>query len=410
VTAPLRYPAYRYLVVGRVISMLGNSIAPIALAFAVLDLTGAASDLGLVVAARSITNVVFVLFGGVIADRFPRQVVMVVSGALSFLTQGTIAVLVLTGSATVPLLAGIAAVNGIVSAFVFPASAALIAQTVPAEIRRSANAINRLGINAASIGGAAFGGVLVSWINPGWGIAIDALTFAVGALLFSFIRVPRVAAEASGDSMLSDLATGFREFIANTWVWIVVACAAVTNMVFSGGDGVLGPVVAQRTFGRPAWGFIAAVWTAGMLVGAFVALRAKPRRPLLVGVWSILGLPALLLALGMWPYVWVLMPVAFLAGVGLEQFGVAWETSMQDHIPADKLARVYSYDALGSFIAVPVGELLAGPLADRLGLGHALVVLSVVGFASVLAMLASRSVRQLERRPAPVISTVEAVA
>ncbi len=153
--APLRLAPFRNLAVGRVITMLGNAMAPIALAFAVLDLTGSARDLGLVVGARSLTNVVFLLFGGVVADRFPRQHVMVVSSVLAAVTQAAVAALVLTGSATIALLIGLAALNGLVSAFAFPAAAALMGQTVPDEIRKQANALSRLGIGAAMIVGAA---------------------------------------------------------------------------------------------------------------------------------------------------------------------------------------------------------------------------------------------------------------
>ena len=123
--APLRYAAFRYLAAGRLVNMLGNAIAPVALAFAVLDLTGSVRDLGLVVGARSLMNVLFVLFGGVLADRVPRRLVLVGSNLLGALTQATVATLVLTGTATIPLLLALGAANGVVSALAQPASAAV---------------------------------------------------------------------------------------------------------------------------------------------------------------------------------------------------------------------------------------------------------------------------------------------
>src|SRR5215831_12357218 len=167
--APLRHAPFRYLAAGRLVTMLGNAVAPIALAFAVLDLTGSARDLGLVVAARSATMAVFLLFGGVVADRLPRQLVLVGSSVLAGLSQATVATMVLTHTATVGRLMVFAAVNGLASAFAFPASAALIAQTVPAAIRRQANALNRLGINTAMIAGASLGAMLVAVFGAGWG-------------------------------------------------------------------------------------------------------------------------------------------------------------------------------------------------------------------------------------------------
>src|SRR5947207_9856599 len=172
--------------------MLGGAVAPIALAFTVLDLTGSVRDLGVVVGARSLTGVVILLAGGVIADRFPRRPVMMAASTLAAITQTLAAAAVLTHTASIPLLVTLAVLNGTVTAFAFPASSALLPQTVPPEIRRQANAINRLGFNGAMIAGAAAGGALVALAGPGWGLALDAATFAVAACCYALVRVPDV--------------------------------------------------------------------------------------------------------------------------------------------------------------------------------------------------------------------------
>jgi MFS family permease len=406
--APLRYAPFRYLAAGRVVTMAGNAVAPIALAFAVLDLTGSVRDLGLVVGARTLFNVLFILFGGVVADRLPRQLVMVVSSVLAAASQGVVAALVLTDTASVGLLLVLSAVNGTVSAFAFPAASALLAQTVPEEIRKQANAINRLGINAAMIGGSALGGLLVAAVGPGWGLAVDASTFAVAAVLFSLVRVPSYRREnAPRTGTLHELREGWTEFVARTWVWVVVAGFCFLNMAFVAALHVLGPVVADTTFGRQAWGFVLAAETAGMVAGAVVAMRLRVRRLMLVGVACCFGEALLIAALGLTPYVAVLLPVAFIAGLATEQFAIAWETSIQEHIPADKLARVYSYDALGSFIAIPIGQVAVGPLALAVGVVPALLVSAAVATLAVIGMLTSRDVRTLEHRPAVPIEPVD---
>jgi MFS family permease len=398
---PLRHPAFRYLAAGRLVVMLGNSIAPIALAFAVLDLTGSAADLGLVVGARSLMNVAFILFGGVVADRVPRNVVLLASCCLAALSQGAVAALVLTGSATIPLLVGLAAVNGVVSAFAFPAAAALIAQTVPEHLLMQANAVNRLGTSGAMILGASLGGVLVASFGSGWGLAVDAATFAVAGFLYGLVRVTDHRVERGATSgVLRDLRTGWTEFASRTWVWVVVLGFCFINMAFVAGLSVLGPVVADGTIGRRLWGVVLATETVGMVVGALIALRVKARRLLLVGVVCCFGDLLLVLALGVAPHIAVLLPAAFLAGVALEQFGIAWEVSIQEHIPADRLARVYSYDALGSFLAIPIGQIAAGPVAEIVGFDWALVGCATVIALSTVGMLASRDVRTLEHLPA----------
>lgn len=401
--APLRHAPFRNLALGTFITRLGNGIAPIALAFAVLDLTGSVRDLGLVVGARSLCNVLFLLFGGVIADRLPRHRVIVLTGVLAAVTQGAVAALVLSGTATVPVLMVISAVNGIVTAFELPAAAALTPQTVPRAMLQQANALNRLGINGALIGGASLGGVLIAVAGPGWGLMVDAASFALGALLFTRIKVTAVERAGGRANPLADLREGWTEFRSRTWVWVVVVAFTFLNAAWVGVISVVGPALADETVGRGGWGLVLAGQTAGMLLGALVAMRVRVRRLLFLGCACMFGWVPFLLALAGAPVVAVLLPAAFLAGLAVEQFGVAWETTMQQHIPADKLARVYSYDMLGSFIAVPLGQVAAGPVA--LSIGAAPTVLCAVGIivAGTLFMLSSRDVRRLpvNRGPAP---------
>ena len=401
--APLRHAPFRMLIAGRTINALGNSFAGLALAFAVLDLTGSTRDLGLVVGIRTLVNVVFLLFGGVLADRMPKQLLMVGSSLAAALTQGVIAVLVLTGSATVALLVVLGAINGMVGALALPASSSILPLTVPAEIRQQANALNRLTLNSAVILGAPLAGVVVAATNPGWGIAIDAVTFAVAALFFLRLRTPTAAAipdrpAPSRPNVFADLRTGWSEFWSRTWLWVVVAAFAVINACWSGGLYVLGPAVADDTFGRQAWGFVLAAQTAGMILGALIAMRLRLRRLLLFGVVSTFFMAVPLLLLGLYPQVLVLIAGAVVAGIMFEQFGVAWETTMQEHVPADKLARVYSYDMVGSFVAMPIGELAVGPISHAVGVEATLIGAGVLVVVAVLGMLISRDVRTLPHK------------
>jgi MFS family permease len=384
--------------------MTGNAVAPIALAFAVLDLTGSALDLGIVVGGRSITTIVFILIGGVVADRLPRSVVMVASSTLAAASQAAVAALVLTHTATIPLLLALSCVNGLVSAFAFPAVSALVPQTVNDDERTQANALNRLGSNAAMILGAALGGLLVAGVGPGWGLAVDSATFLVSAVLFGLVRVKdHRAPSREGARMLTELREGWREFVSRPWVWIVVLGFTFFNMAEQGALNVIGPTVADASFGRTVWGLVLAAETAGGVIGALIAMRVRVRRLLLLGIVCCVAPPTLLVALALTPVATVLIPAALLTGLAIEQFSIAWEVSIQEHIPADKLARVYSYDALGSLLGIPVGQILAGPLAVALGASPALLIASGIGGLAVLGMLASRSVRTLSHRQAPAI-------
>ncbi|WP_328651294.1 MFS transporter [Micromonospora sp. NBC_00330] len=394
--APLRYSAFRYLATGRLVNMLGNGVAPIALAFAVLDLTGSVRDLGLVVGTRSLMTVLFVLFGGVVADRIPRRLVLVGSNVLAALTQAAVAALVLTGTATIPLLLALGAANGIVSALAQPASAAATPQTVPPELIQPANALIRLGINAGMIGGAALGGLLVAAVGPGWGLAVDALTFAIAAMAFTGVRVAAPAATSTRTSIVADLREGWTEFTARTWVWVVVLGFMILNAALAGGVNVLGPAVADETIGRSAWGVVLAAETAGMVVGGLIALRIRVRRLLLLGVACMFAESFLLLGLALAPTIVVLLAAGLAVGIAVEQFAVAWDTSIAQHIPADRLARVYSYDMLGSWVAIPLGQVAVGPVAAAIGTRDTLLILATLVVLAVLGMLASRDVRRLQ--------------
>lgn len=398
----LRHAPFRWLVTGRTISMFGGAVAPIALAFTVLDLTGSVRDLGIVVGARSLTSVAVLLVGGVVADRFRRRPVMIVASTLAAATQGLAAAVVLTDRTTIQLLVVLAAVNGAVSAFAFPASSALLPQTVPAESRRQANAVNRLGLNGAMISGAAAGGVLVAAGGPGFGLAFDAATFAVAAVCFALVRVADVRDPAAPRRrVLADLRDGWVEFVSRSWLWVVVLGFMFLNAVFAGAVLVLGPAVADETIGRAAWGLVLAAQTAGAVVGAIVAMRLRVRHLLLTGVICAASELFLLLGLALVPQVGVLMLAALLTGLGLEVFGVAWETTVQGHIPADKLARVYSYDALGSQLAVPVGQMAAGPAALTIGVEATLLAGAGIAGLTIAGLVSHRDVRRLELEPAP---------
>lgn len=397
---PLSFRAFRLLLVGRLADNLAHAIAPIALAFAVLDLGGSPSQLGLVLAARAIPTVLLILFGGVIADRLPRHLVLVVANSVGAATQALVAVLLLTGSADIWMLAAIEVVNGSASAFLFPAASGLTPQTVPASQLQPANAMLRMGHNMAFITGAAGGGLLVAVFGSGWAFAVDSGLYVVGAVLLARLPIPRKQRVAASNT-LQELREGWTEFSSRTWVWVVVVVFAFGNASMAAAFSTLGPVVADDTIGRAAWGLVLAAQAVGMIAGGLVALRTRWDRPLYSGMVAMLLSAPLLFVLGLQPQVMALVAVAFLAGVGIETFSVAWDVSMQSNVPEDKLSRVYAYDWFGSLVFIPLGQILAGPVAARAGVPATIVGCGVVVLAATVAALFVPSVRHLRRAAAP---------
>jgi len=400
--APLGQREFRLMFLGRVASYAGSTFALVALPFAVLELTHSPTDVGLVVACRSIPQVLFLLVGGIWADRLPRHALMVGMNLVSALAQGLTAALLLTGSAQVWHLAALQALGGAATAFFFPASSGLVPQTVPAGQLQEANALLRLALNFAQISGAAAAGFVVAGIGPGWAIAVDAGSFVLGALFLAGMHLP-AGERVEAPNFLRELALGWQEFRSRTWLWVIVVAFAFLNATEVGGTNVLGPVVANRSLGGPAsWGLIVTAESVGLIAAGFVMLRWRPSRILLVGTLGVLGGAPFLALLAIHAPVGVIAVAAFVAGVGIETFGVMWDTAMQQQIPQDRLSRVYSYDALGSFAFIPIGAAAAGPLAAVLGIpttlwgGAALIVLCTL---SMLAVADVRSLRRIADEP-----------
>lgn len=371
-------------------------MAPIALAFAVLDL-GSKSDLGFVLAAGWAPQIVFILVGGVWADRLPRNVVMVATDVVSGLAQTAIACLLLLDRAHVWNLIALQVLRGIATSFFFPASSSVVPHTVDAGELQQANALMRLSQNTTSILGALVAGALVATIGSGWAIAFDAATYFTSAVILSRMRIRGPV--AAGVSFVRELAEGWREFAARTWLWTIVIAASVGNLVWVGGQAVLGPVVAKESLGGAAgWGGVVAGEGVGLLAGSLLALRWRPARPLFTGALLLGGTSVFLASLALPASLAIVICAGAIAGFGLETFNVNWVTTMHEQIPDDVLARVSSYDALGSFVFIPLGLTIAGPAAGALGVSGALWAAAGVATVTMLAALLSRDVRNLHRR------------
>jgi MFS family permease len=398
---PLAERDFRLLFLGRTISLFGSAFAPIALAFAVIELTGSPSDLGLVLSAYMLAHLVFLLAGGVWADRLPRNLVMVTSDLLSGAAQLTAAILLLAGVAQTWHLVLLGAIRGGASAFFMPASTGLVPQVVSAGRLQQANALLSLSRNSTRIAGVGLAGILVATIGPGWALALDGVTYAFGALFVAMLRAQPVPV-AENREFLRELAEGWREFRSRHWLCVTIVQFALINAYAIGAFLVLGPFVAETHLGgAAAWGFILAAEAAGMIAAGLVALRYRPERPLLVATLAVLTMAPLLAFLGLAAPLVVIVPAAFVAGVGLELYGVFWDTTLQEHIPEEKLSRVSSYDVLGSFALIPVGVAVMGPISSAIGVAETLLGAAVVVVIATVAVISVPDVRNLRRLHPP---------
>jgi predicted MFS family arabinose efflux permease len=385
---------FRLLFAGQAISAVGNRLVPVALAFAVLELTGSVTDLGIVLAAQTVPLIVFLLLGGVWADRLARQRMMLASDCVRAVTQGASAALLLTGTAQLWELAALQAIYGAAVAFFAPASTALVPQTVEPDQLQPANALLGLSNNVASVLGPAIAGVIVATLGPKWGLAIDATTFVASAAFLSRLRVGSPVATARAGT-LAELRAGWRAFRSRAWLWITVAYFTVyIGFVYSPFQ-VLGPQIARTSLGGAgAWAAISVALGVGAVVAGVLGLRWRPRYPLRAAfVAFLIGGPALFALIAAHAPLWLIIVAAALDGGSGTLFNVLWFTALQSDVAASELSRVSSWDYLGSVALLPLGQGLAGPVAGAIGLSSTLYGAAGLILVLTVAVLAVPAVR-----------------
>jgi hypothetical protein len=400
----LRHRDFRYLWLAQSASVIGDCIVIVALALFVIELTGDATDLGLVFAAASLPLVAFLLIGGVWADRLPRHRVMVVTDLVRFMLHALLAALIFAGSVRIWELIVIEALFGTAEAFFRPAANGLLPQTVPEQEIQQANGLSSLSNNIGEFLGPAIASALVLGLGAGWAFALDAATFLVSAALLMRVRPRRraiaepVAGEEQRVSVWAEVREGFAEVRSRSWVWATLAafCAAL----FTGLAPwfVLGPVVAREQYGHIGiYGVVSAALGLGTIAGSLLGIGWRPRLPMRAAMLAILLWPAAAILYAAGVTLYLVIPAVVIGGGGIALFDVWWLTALAERIPADKLSRVSSYDWMVSLALLPLGYVLAGPLAHALGAVEILLGGSALAGIALALGLLPRETRTLSR-------------
>ncbi len=407
--AVLRHREFRLLWGARAATSLGDRIVFIALALYVTDI-GTPSDVGLVLAANALPLVLFVLIGGVWADRLERHRVMVVTDIVRAVLHGLLAVLIFLGPAPIWAIVVIEAGFGTAQAFFNPAFTGLVPQTVPEDEFQQANAANTIVWNMAELVGPAIATVLVLGLGAGWAFTIDALAFVLSAALLTRVRPRSRGERVPPGALLADLRVGWHEVRSRQWVWVVLVATSLSLLLALAPYMTLGPTIAQRHYDSTGvFGALAVALGIGTLLGSVAALRLRPRHPIRFAMaWGTLWPPVFVLfALG--PPLALLFPLFVLMGFGLSMFDVSWDTTLAERIPPHALSRVSAFDYMGSLALLPLGYVLAGPLGEAFGSVEVLVVGGVLATVANLAALVTPGVWRLQNSPRP-SSGVEASA
>jgi MFS family permease len=390
---------FRYLFASSTISGLGDGISVIALVFAVLQVSDSPIALGLVLAARQIADAAIVLAAGVWADRLPRHLVLIAVAIVQGIVQAITGTLVLTGSATIAMLVGLQTVYGLAEGFYLPASTGLIPATISPGRLQQANALLGLSRNGTRIVGPAIGGALVALGSPGSALLLDAASFAAAALLLLPLRLPERDGVVEAKSFFADLRQGWGEFRRQTWIWTTIVFFGIGNFAFAS-YWVLGPVIAKRDLGgAPAWAALTAAFSVGAIVGGLLAMKIRPKKPLAascMAAWVFLLQP---LGMGLGLPLGVLIAISLVAGCGLAIHITLWFTVFQQNVPQESLSRVSSYDSFGSFVLLPLGAALAGPVAAVVGVQETLIGAAIVIAITQAIVFAQPSVHAIRARP-----------
>jgi MFS family permease len=393
----LRRRQFARLTIGSSVSAFGDAISPIMLAFCVLEASESVVYLGLVVSARAAAHVACLVFAGVLADRFSRVRLMTYSCLASVVSQLLLGAAAFFVPTVGPWLIIAAVLNGVTTAFYAPATMGHLPDTVDDVDLVPANAVYRVLSNGAGILGTLFASVLVVFADPALGLLVDAITFLVAAFLFASLRkLPVDRRTVAEGSLLSNLTEGWSIFWGNLWIKATVGAWAVLNFAFAAAYFVLGPALATAGLGKSAWALVAGGQAGGFLLGGVASLRMPRRHVLVYGLLCALPFAGFLFALGTDTPVAVLVMLSVIGGFGLELFNVSWQVTLQSNVPRRFLSRINSYDQLGSFASIPLGTLLAGPIAAGLGVSDALTVFAVVCVVTCLAVVSTRSVRAVE--------------
>lgn len=394
----LRNRNFARLFTAYLITYSGSAMAPIAIAFGVLDLTGSTKDAAFVIAAPIVAQIAIILIGGTLADRTSRQKLMVGGECLASVAQYAIAALFLTGHASVPALAALMLVNGIAMAFYSPAQTGFIPQVVEPHELQAANSLLGAARSGAFMMGAAMAGVLVAFVGAGITIAIDAASFALSAFLVAGI-LPKQQAETEQSSLFDDLRKGWKEFISHQWLWTIVIQFSIMVASFEAVFGLLGPAVARDRMGGPIdWGIIVAFDGLGTVLGGLIAMVLAIKRPMLFAVLCCFFFAGVPLTMAFSLPLWAICIGAFMAGISGQLFAVFWYTTLQKEIPPEMLSRVSAYDHMGSIVLAPLGVVIGGYLYEEIGMQPTLLIAVAAVFIPTALVLLVPGVRQLRSR------------
>ena len=400
---PLRLRDFALLWSGMAISMVGDGVYVVAIAWQVYEISNRPSALALVGVAWSLPQVLLMLLSGALADRFDRRRLMIAGDLIRCAAIATIGTLSITGRLTVPLVVGVVVVYGVGQAIFQPSFSAIVPTIVPGDLLVEANSLAQfVRPFAMMLLGPLVGGLLIAAFGAGWAFVFDGGTFAFSALMILMMRTRHEPRDAdSGERLMSEVAEGLRYVIAHRWLILAMVGATVSLLATWGPWETLVPYVIKNELhgGPTALGLVFGAGGLGSVAAAlFFGQRGSlPRRPVtaLYLAWAIamFGTAGFGLVTG----VWQAMIVAMATEASITILVVIWFTLVQRLVPNDLLGRVTSLDWMISIAGVPLSFAIVGPVASAIGARMTLVLGGILGGGITLAVMFLPGARDPER-------------
>lgn len=378
----------------RAVSLLGDAMMPVATALAVGAIYGV-SGVGYVLAVWTAPFVIFVLLGGVFADRLGARTLMVGADVVRIFTQTVVAVAFFTGTPPLWLLLSASFLSGTAAAMFQPGVNGMV--PLVARDPQRANGTLKIADAATQLGGPVVAGLLMALTGAGAVYAVDAGTFLISGLCLAFIRLAPAASAGRRSSVLLDLRRGWTEFRSRSWMWSVILIWVFFGLLVFGPYIPLGSRLIGDRLGEAAYGWVMAGLGAGTVLGGLIAIRFRPSRPLGAGGVAIFGFAFIPLSVALELPLPLMMAGHLLGGMAWAFWSVMWSTSVQTQVAPDVLNRVTAYEVAGSVAGVAVGQALVGPVSEIVDPRDLLFVSTGVSFAVCAALLLTSPVRRLRR-------------
>ncbi|OUC95251.1 MFS transporter [Streptosporangium minutum] len=378
----------------RSVSLLGDAMIQVAAALAVGAVYGV-SGVGYVLATWTFPFVIFVLFGGVFADRIGARAMMVGADVVRVFTQGTVAVAFLTGTPPLWLLLSCSFLAGTAAAMFQPGVNGMV--PLVARDPQRANATLKIADAAAQLAGPALAGVIMAVSGAGMVYSLNAAAFALSGLCLALLRPTPSAARGERSTVLLDLRRGWTEFRSRTWMWSVIVVWMFFGLLVFGPYIPLSSRLIGERLGEAAYGWVMAGLGAGTVVGGLIAIRFRPARPLAAGAAAMTGFALIPLSVALELPLPLLMAGHLAGGMAWAFWSVMWSTSVQTQVAPDVLNRVTAYEIAGSVCGSAVGQALVGPVSAVVDPIDLLFVSAGVSAAVCAALLLTRPIRALRR-------------